>query len=159
MTQIRSVRTRWGERGFTLVEVLAVLAVLGVLAGLALGAYASSRRQGQYNQAQAQGLEVFMALDSFLVRNVELSLDLASWTRSWPAGSLEGAPEELAGVSGYDCQRGATLSRGGLEPGSQSWGAAPGSVGCLIERVGDRFLVHTWVKGLPRHFVNGRPQP
>lgn len=147
------------RKGFTLVEVLVVTALVGLLAASLLWGFASARRQGQYSQAQAHGLEVFLAIDAFLVRNTDLLLDLDGWTAAWPVGSLEGAPPALAGLNGFDCRQAVTLGRGGMEGGGQSWGAAPATVGCLIERVGDRFLVHTWVRGLPRHYLNGRDPP
>ena len=143
------------RRGFTLVEMLVVLAILGILmAALSFG-LSSARRQGLLTQAAAHGGEVSMALNAFLIRNIDLDLD--TWTASLPAGSLAGAPPGLAGLSGFDCKSAATLTRSGMTPGGQSWAAAPDAVGCLVERVGNRFLVHTWVRDLPKHFVNGRP--
>jgi type IV pilus assembly protein PilA len=143
------------RRGFTLVEILVVLAILGILmAALSFG-LSSARRQGLLTQAAAHGGEVSMALNAFLIRNIDLDLD--TWTASLPAGSLAGAPPSLAGLSGFDCKSAATLTRSGMTPDGQSWAAAPDAVGCLVERVGNRFLVHTWVRDLPNHFVNGRP--
>jgi prepilin-type N-terminal cleavage/methylation domain-containing protein len=143
------------RRGFTLVEILVVLAILGILmAALSFG-LSSARRQGLLTQAAAHGGEVSMALNAFLIRNIDLDLD--TWTASLPAGDLAGAPPGLVGLSGFDCKGAATLTRSGMTPGGQSWAAAPDAVGCLIERVGNRFLVHTWVRDLPKHFVNGRP--
>lgn len=142
------------RRGFTLVEMLVVLAILAVLAAALSFGFSSARRQALLTQAAAHGGEVSMALNAFLIRNIDLDLD--TWTASLPAGSLAGAPPALAGLSGFDCKGAATLTPSGMIPGEQSWAAAPDAVGCLVERVGNRFLVHTWVRGLPNHFVNGR---
>lgn len=143
------------RRGFTLVEMLVVLAILGVLMAALFFGLSGARRQGLLAQAAAHGGEVSMALNAFLIRNIDL--DLEAWTAGLPAASLAGAPPGLVGLSGFDCKNAATLTRSGMTPGGQSWAAAPDAVGCLVERVGNRFLVHTWVRDLPNHFVNGRP--
>jgi prepilin-type N-terminal cleavage/methylation domain-containing protein len=142
------------RRAFTLVEVLVVLAIVGTLAAALSFGFGSARRQALLTQAAAHGGEVSMALNAFLLRNIDLDLD--TWTTSLPAGSLAGAPPALAGLSGFDCKSAATLTRSGMSPDGQSWAAAPSRVGCLVERAGNRFLVHTWVMDLDRHFVNGR---
>jgi type IV pilus assembly protein PilA len=150
----RTSRLQVRHAGLTLLEVLLVLAIIGILIGVLMWGFGGARQQGLYSQAASHGSEVSMGINAFLIRNIDLNLD--DWTAALPAGSTTGAPASVVGLRGFDCRRAATLSRAGMESGSQSWGEANPQIGCLAERVGRRFLVHTWVNGLDRHFINGQ---
>lgn len=156
MSCLRNHRSRPQVRhaGVTLVEMLIVVAIIGILMGALIWGFGGARQQGLFSQAAAHGSEVSMGINAFLIRNIDLNLD--DWTAALPAGSTAGGPASVVGLSGFDCRRAATLSRAGMESGSLSWGEALPQIGCLAERVGRRFLVHTWVNGLDRHFINGQ---
>jgi prepilin-type N-terminal cleavage/methylation domain-containing protein len=53
------------RRGFTLLQLLAVIAVIGVLAAITLGAFSNSRLQAQRNQCDVNLKAITMALDAF----------------------------------------------------------------------------------------------
>lgn len=144
------------QKGFTLFEMVIVLGIVGILMSVLMLGFGQFQRQGQLSQAAAHGSQVSMGINAFLIRNIDLNLD--EWTQTLPAGSTSGGPASVTGLSGFDCRPQATLIRTGMTAGSDSWGAAPASVGCLFERTGRRFLVHTWVHGLDQHFINGRSQ-
>lgn len=144
---------KYMQRGFTLLELLIALAIIGTLLGSLLWNFGGALRQGQLTQAQSHGAQVSAGLAAFLTRNIDLNLE--DWTATLPPGNLNGAPASLSGLTGYDCRQAVTLSRNGYLPGSGSWRAAPAKVGCLIEQVGQRLLVYTWVEGLDKHYING----
>jgi prepilin-type N-terminal cleavage/methylation domain-containing protein len=144
------------HKGLTLFEMLIVLGIIGILMSVLTWGFGQFQRQGRLSQAAAHGSQVSMGINAFLTRNIDLNLD--DWTRTLPAGSTSGGPASVAGLSGFDCRPAATLTRTGMAAGSDSWGEAPAPVGCVFERVGRRFLVHTWGHGLDQHFINGRSQ-
>ncbi|MDH3982272.1 MAG: prepilin-type N-terminal cleavage/methylation domain-containing protein, partial [Kiritimatiellaceae bacterium] len=56
-----------GKRGFTILELLAVMAIISVLIGLGFQGYTFSRRQAKESQARADLEKLRTALDEFRV--------------------------------------------------------------------------------------------
>ena len=86
-----------GEDGFTLVELLAVLAIVGMLFGIAFGISVYATRSARRAKAAAQIEEIADVLHDYLAENAAL-----------PAGLPEIAPRLPAGFS-FDASTGGPL--------------------------------------------------
>ena len=89
------------KRGFTLVELVAVLAILGILVALALARYWGSRRQAYRAEAQAllqevKGLEIAYFMD----HGNCFSSDLVGLGFVMPGGSHWGFPTATSNGQG-----------------------------------------------------------
>ncbi|MFQ6310059.1 type IV pilin protein [Lysobacter capsici] len=65
-------------RGFTLIELMVVVAIIGILVGIAVPAYQDSVRKSRRGQAKADLAEVAQAMERFYtVNNTYVGADLA----------------------------------------------------------------------------------
>jgi prepilin-type N-terminal cleavage/methylation domain-containing protein len=96
-----SVRVNTGKRGFSLVELLAVVMILGVLAAIAVPIYMNSRTAAAARTCKANIASIAAAEAAFALRNgayctTANAADLAFSSGTPTSGGLIGAPEGLA---------------------------------------------------------------
>src|SRR5688500_11071916 len=83
-------RMNGARRGFSLVELLAVVLILAVLAGVAIPLYINSRRQAAARACKGNIAAIASAESAWALRNGSYATGAAGLT------SLVGAPEGLA---------------------------------------------------------------
>ncbi|MFZ6747242.1 type IV pilin protein [Undibacterium sp. JH2W] len=63
------------EKGYTLVEVMIVVAILGLLAAIAVPSYTDNLRRGRRNDAKAKLMQNVQFMESFLLINEKYDVD------------------------------------------------------------------------------------
>lgn len=72
-------------RGFTLIELMIVVAVIGILAAVAYPSYVDSVRKGKRASAQAHLMDVAQSQQRYLLDNRSFAADLTSLNMTTPA--------------------------------------------------------------------------
>lgn len=135
------------SRGFSLAELLVVLAVLGFLLALALPSFGAARHQATAAAARSHGGLVSQALATLQGRQAwDFSTTLADIQQRLPPLS---APK-VSPQAGLSCQTGQQLAN------RLGWDTAPQGVGCLVVAQQEQFRVYTWVTGRPQIYINGQ---
>jgi type IV pilus assembly protein PilE len=108
-----------GQRGFTLVEVMIVVAIVAILAAIAYPSYVESVRKSRRAEARAQLLEAAQYMQRFYSQN-------DSFKRAVGAGSDMTLPGELRTVPRQGAQTYAIdIAADSLTPSSFSLDAVP----------------------------------
>ncbi|MES2412334.1 MAG: type IV pilin protein [Pseudomonadota bacterium] len=87
------------NRGFTLIELMIVVAVIGILAGVALPAYQESVAKSRRAEARGQLLEVSQFMQRFYSQNDSYAQDRAGTAVAVPT-ALATVPKTAASGSG-----------------------------------------------------------
>jgi len=66
-------------RGFTLVEIMIVIAIIGMLATIAIPSYVRSRQESQINACISNLMEFDGAKDRWAIENGKVVGDVAAW--------------------------------------------------------------------------------
>ena len=90
------------QRGFTLTELLAVMAILGILAGLVAGAVKGLGDTGQAARLQADRVTIDTATSRFFSD---------SFPNTYPVTSFEDTDDSLKPSGDVGCQKGRAMIR------------------------------------------------
>lgn len=133
----------WQQKGFTLVEILVVIAVLGILSIVLLAVVYQSRVQAQERAAQAYSAGVAKALTAVLTTDSSLT------------------PEDVAGGT-FNCGAGAPATTQVVIDGvayEYGWSAAPGSVtACTVAPAAIAPMIDVEITTELSTYVNGANQ-
>ena len=89
-----------GQKGFTLIELMIVVAIIGILAAIAIPQFSAYRARGFKATVQADAKNIHTAIQAYLVDNPTLS---ASDVGSMPSTAAKTADNTVAVVAGRVC--------------------------------------------------------
>ena len=73
---LKTFRRKKGQKGFTLLELMIVIAVIGVLAAIAIPQFMSYRQRGYNTKAKAELKSYYTACQAYFVTNTASDCDL-----------------------------------------------------------------------------------
>lgn len=91
-----SVRSRWRQRGMTLIQMLAAVVILGVLLAVAIPLYGSTKKLSEKRGCEANMAAIFQAEEGYRVRNRAYTATLSNLS-----GTLGATPVCPSGSAAY----------------------------------------------------------
>ena len=90
-----------GQKGFTLIELMIVIAIIGILAAIAIPQFVTYRQKGYNTQAKAELKSYYTACQAYLADNPTIA---AACTLAQIAGEFINSPTVTITVAGgQDC--------------------------------------------------------
>ena len=128
MPPLKFTRAQWGRHGFTLVEIMIVVAIIGLLAAIAIPSFVNARARSQANACINNLRMISAACDQFAIEAnlttgapVSLHLDLTPYIKLNATGNLPACP--AGGSYGIEsvgqipvCSLGNTVTPGHVMP-------------------------------------------
>lgn len=97
----KTAAPRYGDRGFTLIEVMIVVAILGIIVAIAMPSYQDSVRKSRRSDGMALINQIMQAQERFFVNNMTYTTDLTDLGYG-SAGGVDSAEEHYK-VSASAC--------------------------------------------------------
>lgn len=97
---LKLFKRKEGQKGFTLIELMIVVAIIGILAAIAIPQFAAYRERGFKATVQADAKNIHTAIQAYLVDNPSKS---ASDVNSMPSTAAKTADNDVAVVAGAVC--------------------------------------------------------
>jgi type IV pilus assembly protein PilA len=75
---IRAFHEKRGQKGFTLIELMIVIAIIGILAAIAIPQFTAYRQRGYNTSAKSDARNAYTAAQAYFHENPTVALDLPS---------------------------------------------------------------------------------
>ena len=114
-----------GQKGFTLIELMIVIAIIGILAAIAIPQFVSYRQKGYNTQAKGELKSFYTACQAYFADNPGASGDcteanvVATFQKSPAVTITVGGGQTLSGVTSYHSSGTSTFtigSSGNIQP-------------------------------------------
>ena len=137
----QTLKSRKSRAGFTLIEVMVVVAIVGILAAIAIPSYVEYIRRGHRSAARSQLQQATLWMERFRSENGRYDQTVAGAAVALPGG-LAVAPDAGQGAAQYN------IALGGLAAGTYTLTATPVAGGAMANDVcGNLTIDNTGLKG------------
>jgi len=100
------------EKGFTLIELMIVVAIIGILAAIAIPNFMNYQCQANQREGQAQLSNLRTALETYYAENNTYTNDFGNMNFEFKGDDLYSVGITDAGVTSYTAEADATLRKG-----------------------------------------------
>ncbi len=111
---IKAIRRKFNQRGFTLIELMIVIAIIGILAAIAIPQFVSYRQKGYNTSAKAELRSFYTACQAYFAthstQDCNLSTVADTFTQTGDVIITTAGTQKMTGASAYHLAGTATYS-------------------------------------------------